>query len=316
MNDLAKVDRPTTEVAAAPVQIDPEMQLENMWLHGLSRHTRRAYVADLARFRQFIRVPIRDVTLGNLQDFVDHLQSLPLVPGSRHRIISGVKSFFAFAHRLGYLPFDASRALRLRGSWKDTLNERILSELEVAKLIDATASTGSPRAPRDRAIVVMLYFCGLRVSELLNLTWKDLAPSALGDQGWAAILGKGQKPRTVPIAPEPWRAIEQLRSHIAESGEDAGEARLFRLCASQVNRIIKAAAKRAGINKPVSAHWLRHCFCSHSLDHGAPLHLVQRDAGHSNISTTGRYLHVRPNESAGAFLRAMTEGQTRNPKPE
>ena len=78
--------------------------------------------------------------------------------------------------------------------------------------------------------------------------------------------------------------------------------RVFELSASQAGRIVKAAAKKAGLSAAVSPHWLRHCHGSHALDHGAPLSLVQATLGHANVATTSRYLHARPSESSSSFL--------------
>jgi integrase/recombinase XerD len=293
--------RPADSLAARPAQTDREMQLENLWLHGLSRHTRRAYVADLRRFRKFAAAPLPQINLGEIQAFADHLATLPLRPGSRHRILSGVKSFFAYAHRLGYLPFDIARPLRLP-SGKDTLNERILSPMEVQSLISAC------EPGRDRLIAEMLYYCGLRVSELASLTLPDA--TARKDGGQITVFGKGGKTRTVLVPAFLW---DELNSQLATRNSQL----LFPLSTSQVTRIIHAAAARAGIKKPVSAHWLRHCHCSHALEAGADLALIQATVGHANIATTSRYLHARPDRSSSSFLqRPAAKPQTGNPHDE
>ncbi len=105
------------------------------------------------------------------------------------------------------------------------------------------------------------------------------------------------------------------------TGNPNVDALIFPLSTSQICRIVRKAAIAAGIAKPVSPHWFRHCFCSHAIDRGAPIHLVQRDAGHSSVAVTSRYLHARPKESAARFLPKMprrreTGGETRNPKSE
>ena len=221
---------------------------------------------------------------ADIQAFADYLDSLPLRPGSRHRILSGLKSFFAFAHELELLPANVARPLRMLAG-KDTLNERILTEDEVDRLIEACA------LPRDRLIAGILYYCGLRVSELVNLTRADL--SSRGNAGQLTVMGKGNKTRAVLLPDFLWA---ELTAWI--SGGDF----IFVVSASQVCRIIRAPPG-AGISKPVSPHWLRHCHCSHALERGADLSLIQATVGHENVATTSRYLHARPERSSSSFLR-------------
>ncbi len=130
--------------------------------------------------------------------------------------------------------------------------------------------------------------CGLR--------WRDLA--ARDDAGQVTVFGKGGKTRVVLLSANTWRAILALRN---STGPDApvflsreGGA----LDPTQVRRIVKAAARRAGLPEAISPHWFRHAHGSHSLDRGAPIHLVQQTLGHASVATTGRYLHARPTDTA------------------
>lgn len=129
---------------------------------------------------------------------------------------------------------------------------------------------------------------------------------ARGSAGQVTVFGKGGKTRTVLLAAPIWVEVLRLRG-------DAGlDEPVFRsrksdvkgsgLDRSQVYRIVASAAKRAGIEGQVSPHWLRHAHASHSLDRGAPIHLVQTTLGHASVATTSRYLHARPNESSSLYL--------------
>ncbi len=198
-----------------------------------------------------------------------------------------MKSFFAFAHRLGAIPFDVGRPLRMPAH-KDALSERILTEEEVGRLIDAAKAT------RDRLIVETLYYCALRVSELTSLLWSDLSRRL--DGGQLTVMGKGGKTRSVLIPPGLFDDLVRF------GGADPANF-VFDVSISQVGRIVHAVAKTAGIGKPVSPHWLRHCHASHALDRGAPLSLVQATLGHGNVATTSRYLHARPDRGSSSFLR-------------
>ena len=272
-------------------QADADSHLIGLWLHGRSRHTQRAYRSSVSRFRGFAEKPIRSVTLGDLQRFADSLAEL--TPSSRSRILSDVKSLLAFGHRTGYLTFDVGRALRLP-SQKDTLGERILSEADVLRMI------ASEPNERNRVLLLLLYGAGLRVSELCSLKCPDLQER--GDAGQVTVLGKGSKTRTVLLSKSVWKELSALT---ALRGMDAAvfvSQKGGALSASQVQRVVKDAARRAGLSWDVSPHWLRHAHASHALDRGAPIHLVQATLGHTSVATTGRYLHARPNDSSGQYL--------------
>jgi integrase/recombinase XerD len=275
-------------------QAETDQQLIELWLHGRSRHTQRAYRRDAERFLCAVEKPLHRITLSDLQGFADQLGQSDLEPSSIHRTMSAVKSLFAFGHRLGYLRFDVARPLRLP-ALKDQLAERILDETDVVRMI------ALERMPRNRAILLTLYAGGFRVSEVCSLKWSDL--QRRDSAGHITVFGKGGKTRTVLVPESVWNALVSLR------GEAGDQAPVFRsrkgghLDESQVWRVVRKASERAGIDKDVSCHWLRHAHASHALDHGAPIHLVQATLGHSSISTTGRYLHARPSESSGDYLR-------------
>jgi integrase/recombinase XerD len=294
--ETAIVPAATSTIVAVEPEPTPDEQLVRLWLDGLSRHTQRAYSRDVGRFFARVGKPLRAVTLADVQGFAKHLSTLQLEPGSRHRVLSAVKSLSAYATRLGYLQYDVARPLRLPAG-KDTLTERILEAADVVRLIDATTT------PRNRLMLQLLYIAGVRVSELVALTWNDARPHK--GAGQITVLGKGKKTRTIRLELPTWTAL------LAARGSSAAEAPIFKsrkgghLDESQVLRIVKAAARRAGVTDAVSPHWLRHCHASHALDEGAPIHLVQQTLGHSSVATTSRYLHARPGESSSKFLRQV-----------
>lgn len=267
-------------------------QLIGIWLHGRSPHTQRAYAADVARLRSRTGKPLAAVTLQDLQDFADSVAELS--PASRYRALSAVKSLLAFGHRLGYLPFDVGRALRLPAV-RGRLAERILPEAGIHRMLSLEPGE------RNRAILTLLYASGVRVSELCGLRWRDVQSN--GDSAQVTVFGKGGKTRAIRLPVSVWQQLTRLR------GADDGAQPLFRsrkkggaLTPVGVLRIVRRAARRAGIDVAVSPHWLRHAHASHALDRGAPIHLVQATLGHASITTTGRYLHARPTDSSSRFL--------------
>jgi len=139
-----------------------------------------------------------------------------------------------------------------------------------------------------------------RVSELCGLRWRDARPR--DDAGQVTLFGKGGKTRTVLLTAATWRELEAAR------GDAGSDDPVFRsqkggpLSPVQVWRIVRAAARRAGIEGDVSPHWLRHAHASHALDRGAPVHLVQATLGHADLRTTSKYTHARPTDSSARYL--------------
>jgi integrase/recombinase XerD len=281
----------TTGVAAAPEPSSDDRLIE-IWLHGRSPHTQRAYAADVARLRAHARKPLAALTLADLQSFADAVAEF--APATRYRALSAVKSLVAFGHRLGYLPFDVGGALRLPAV-RGRLAERILPESGVHRMLSLEPNE------RDRAILTLLYASAVRVSELCSLRWRDVQAS--GDSAQITVFGKGGKTRAIRLPAAVGQQLERLR------GDAGGEGPVFRsrkqggaLTPVAVLRIVRQAARRAGIGLAVSPHWLRHAHASHALDRGAPIHLVQATLGHASVSTTGRYLHARPTDSSSRYL--------------
>ena len=277
-----------------PQQAESDQHLIELWLHGRSRHTQRAYRRDAEKFLEALGKTLHRITLGDLQEYAGQLVESGLEPSSVYRSISAVKSLFAFGHRLGYLPFDVARPLRLP-ALRETLAERILDEADVLRMI------ALERMPRNRVILLTLYAGGFRVAELCSLKWSDL--QGRNEAGQITVFGKGNKTRAVLMPLSVWNAVQALRK---EAGDNAPVFRSRKggghLDESMVWRIVRKAAKRAGIEKAVSCHWLRHAHASHALDRGAPIHLVQATLGHSSVATTGRYLHARPTDSSSRYL--------------
>ena len=284
-SSLVPESRPSGENDAAFVEL---------WLGTkVSVHTRRAYRCEMDRFRQAMDKPLAWVTMADLQAYAEQLGRGGHKPATQNRALTAIKSLLSFGQETGYLPFNVGAAVKLRPN-PDGLAQRILEESEVAKLIDQ-AQPG-----RDRLLLRLLYMSGIRVSELAQLKWCDLMPRA--EAGQITVFGKGGKTRAILLKPKTWTALLALR------GEAGAVAPVFRsqkggpLDVSQIRRIVYAAAKRAGLPKKVSPHWLRHAHASHALDRSAPIHLVQATLGHASVSTTGRYLHARPTESSSLYL--------------
>jgi integrase/recombinase XerD len=277
----------TTELTTATAT----EQMLNMWLHGRSPSTQNSYRFYAKQFLKFVNKPLHLVSVADVQGWQDTLTHLS--PGSQRTAIAIVKSLLSYAHKLGILPVNVGLPIR-QPKAKDSLNERILSELEVQTMIALETN------PRNRAILRLLYSGGLRVSEVCQLKWKDI--NLRGNSGQVTVCGKGSKTRTVLLPPGAFREVCQLRGSAGQDDPVFKSKKKGHLDRSRVLRIVAAAGKRAGIPGKVSPHWLRHAHASHSLDRGAPIHLVQKTLGHESVATTSRYLHARPTDSSGLFL--------------
>ena len=274
-------------------QAETDDQLMELWLHGRSHHTQRAYRADAERFRRHVAKALRSATLADLQGFADALDASGCVPASRNRVLAGVKSLYSFGHRLGYFPFDVARTIRLTPV-REALSERILSEPEVLRMIALEPN------PRNRTLLTTLYASGVRVSEASGLQWRHVQARAEGGQ--ITVFGKGGKTRSILLPPSVWTALLALRGSHGEDEPVFRSRKSNPLSASQILRVVKRASRRAGIATNVVVHTFRHAHASHSLERGAPIHLVQATLGHSSVATTGRYLHARPTDSSSRYL--------------
>lgn len=271
-------------------------QLVNMWLHGKSLHTAEYYRLYAKRFLEFVGKPLHLVTLAEVQGFATSLEESGLAQSTQRTIMAAVRSLISFGHKSDVLPKNVGALVELPEA-PDSLNERLLSELEVQTMIVLETN------PRNRAILRLLYLGGLRVSELCQLRWKNL--QSRGESGQVTVKGKGLKTRSVLLPKSLWVELIQMQGSAApddpvfRSRKRSQEGHLTR---ERVHQIVKAAAKRAGIQGQVSPHWLRHAHASHALERGAKIHLVADTLGHSSIAVTGRYLHARPEESSSLYL--------------
>jgi integrase/recombinase XerD len=285
---------PQSNEAEIVRQAHNDEQVIDLWLHGRSPHTQKAYTGDIVRLFKFVNKQLRHITLGDLQGFADSLIEEGLKPASQNRILAAVKSLITFAYKIGYLKFDISKPLRV-SKFRDELSERIMTEAEVQRII------GMENHPRNKLLLRVLYCGGIRVSELCRLCWKDIQERDKGGQ--MTVYGKGGKTHTI-IVPEPlWGDLMAYKNTAVEENPVFLSRKGGHLDPSQVWRIVRKSAVRAGIKKAVSPHWFRHAHASHALDRGAKISLVQATLSHSSIQTTGRYLHAKPEESSSTYLQ-------------
>lgn len=291
----------SAQVPAGAPEIDQKIVF--MWVAQKSANTQLAYLADYARFAAQVGKPLDQINLEDLLKFDAWLKSLGIEDSSRKRTLSAVKSLFVFAMKNfpAYIPLNPAAGL-LVPKPKDSLNERILTEEQVVKLIDAAKDN-----PRDHLLLRMLYFTGTRIEEVVGLGWRDCNAAAGKDAaaGFLTIYGKRSKTRVVRVEDPLWSDLMKIYKDCAFGRVFifAGEVPNTHLSKSRGWGIVKAAARRAGLSDRVSPHFLRHSIATHMIDHGASLFDVQIFLGHESAETTKRYIHSRPTISADSFLR-------------
>lgn len=262
---------------------------------GYSPNTLDAYIRDLLKLINYLEEEdkrLEDVQLSDLQHFAASLHDIGIHPRSQCRILSGVRSFFRFLELEGYRDDDPSELLE-----SPVLGEHLPEVLsaEEVDMLESSIDLSKWEGHRNRAIVEVLFSCGLRVSELVNLKLSDLF---LQEQ-YVRVMGKGSKERLVPISP---RAIKELdywfmdrRVMKIKPGEEDYvflNRRGAHLTRVMILIMIKQQAEAAGIQKTISPHTLRHSFATALLEGGADLRAIQAMLGHESIGTTEIYTHI------------------------
>ncbi len=260
-----------------------DLEIIDQWLYGRSLATQDYYRRYALQFLENAGKGLKAANLSDLQRFASDLQQRGLAASSQRTAIAAVKSLLSFACKAGHLQSNAAQLLH-PPKVRETLSERILGEAEVAAAIRLELDE------QARLVLKMLYFSGFRSSELCGLRWKDLRPS--GDAGTATVFGKGGKTRSVLLPNAFWLELQAARQ--------SDESPFFAGTRFDLYKLVKRAFERAGCK--ASPHYLRHAHASHSLDHNAPIHLVQQTLGHASIATTGRYLHAKPSDSSSRYL--------------
>lgn len=284
--------RPIDDIEQVRARYNVYLQVEK----GLSANTASSYGEDVDKLLGYMtqsHKPVEAATLDDLETFVAALHDVGISPRSTARIISGVKSFYKFLTAEGYIESDPTRLLPAPKPGRHL--PEVLSVDEIDRMI-ACIDMSAPMGQRNRAIIETLYGCGLRVSELTGLRISHI----YSDEGYILVDGKGDKQRLVPIDDI---ALEQInlyiddtRSHqVVKRGND--DILFLNNRGSQLSRvmvfyIIKDLCERAGIDKTVSPHTLRHSFATHLLEGGANLRAIQQMLGHESITTTEIYVHI------------------------
>ncbi|MDH0659347.1 site-specific tyrosine recombinase XerD [Empedobacter sp. GD03865] len=259
----------------------------------VSANTIEGYLRDIQKLINYSDKQPLDYSQDDLRDFVHDFASSEYSVRSQARVISGLKSFFGY---LQLEDFREDNPTSLLETPKIGMKlPDVLSEKEIDKMIEVI-DLSKPEGQRNRAIIEVLYGCGLRVSELINLKISDL----FFDDGFIRVIGKGNKQRLVPISDYTIKYInlykESIRIHLPIQAGFEDFLFLNRrgknLTRVMIFTIVKELSIIAGIKKTISPHTFRHSFATHLLKNGADLRAIQLMLGHESITTTEIYTHV------------------------
>lgn len=262
---------------------------------GLSRHTVEAYKHDVEAFFSYLNITIEAVKETHIIDYLSYLREQEYAISTISRALIAIKVFFRYMKKEGYIKENIAFYLESPKLWQ--LIPAVLSGREVEALL-ASPDPTVPLEARDKAILEVLYACGLRVSELCGLNLQDV------DDQFVKVFGKGGKERIVPMGRKAVEAVDYYLTHFR--GQHDLEPLFLtnqgkRITRQEVWKRIKYYAKQCKIEKNISPHTLRHSFATHLLDNGADLRVIQELLGHGSISSTDRYTHVSRSHLQEAF---------------
>ena len=280
---------------------------------SLSGNTLDAYKHDVEKLLHFLQGEGKnpeEAALEDLQTFAAQLHDIGVGPRSQCRILSGVRSFYRYLVMDGYLEDDPTELLE-----SPVLGEHLPEFLTVDEVdqLESSIDLSKPEGHRNRAIIEVLFSCGLRVSELVALKWSQLYQQ----ERYLRILGKGSKERLVPISDRalkeidlylPWR--NELKIKPGEEDYIFLNRRGAHLTRTMILIMLKQQAEQAGIKKTISPHTLRHSFATALLEGGADLRVIQALLGHESIGTTEIYTHI----TMQTLRREVLEHHPRNMK--
>ena len=272
---------------------DSDDQLISLWISQKATTTQQTYSMVVQQLFSFTGKPLKEIKLDDLTLWLESFRLRQVAIPTLNNKLAAIKSLFSFGVKTGYLQSNPAALIKTLKP-KDALNERMLQEDEVIRLLNSASSQ------RDSILLKLLYSLGLRVSELIGLNWTDFKETNAGIT--VTVFGKGSKTRSL-LLPQPlWAELQQLPRN--EKTKAVFLSRFGnRLDRHAVHRLVKKAAEKAGINPHTSAHWLRHAHASHSLKHGAGIDLLMKSLGHSSLAVTSRYLHCQPSECTSQFIR-------------
>lgn len=282
---------------------------------SLSDNTLQAYEADINKLYDYFTikgVDYKKATLSDFQGFFIYLNELGIQTSSQARMVSGIKSFYSYLYSETIIEDDPTQLLEM-----PRISRHLPSVLSVEEidLLKSAIDLSKPEGQRNKTIIEVLYSCGLRVSELINLKISNIFP----EEGFIQVFGKGSKQRLIPISDT---ALKEISLYMVDRNaldiKPGNEDFLFlnlrghSLTRQAVFNLIKTAAHTAEIKVNISPHTLRHSFATHLLEGGADLRIIQELLGHESILTTEIYTHIDMTYLRDTILTCHPRNKNRN----
>lgn len=263
------------------------------WLYGKSPSTIRNYSRVIKNYIDYLGdTHIANSTKSDLRDYIELLISQGASTNTLNTYGNIIKSFFSFLNMESHVITNITANVKVPKP-VSAVRERILTRQEIDAMITLESNQ------RNRLILQLLFFCGLRVSELTSLKWQDIKDN--GSTAYIHVTGKGNKQRTLIIPVLLWQQIKAFK------GSSDNNSPVFpsrkggsHLTQKAVWDIVSTASNRIGIS--ASPHWLRHTHATLALQNGADVHQVSTSLGHASIATTSKYLHARPDNCSSLYL--------------
>ena len=265
---------------------------------SLSDNSIAAYTHDIELFMQYLKsinhsMLLKDIDQENIENFLAHLYELGLSANSQARILSGIKKFYAYLIQEKIIEINPTQLISSPSIGRHIPD--VLTYQEICSMID-NIDLSQPFGHRNKAILEVMYGCGLRVSEVISLKISNIYI----DDEFIRVFGKGDKERLIPISQSIIKTLylyidgERKSQNINYKHSDTVfiNRRGAGLSRQMIFLIIKDLAEKAGIKKNIGPHTIRHSFATHLLEGGADLRAVQQMLGHSSISTTEIYTHI------------------------
>jgi len=282
---------------------------------GLSRNTLVAYRSDLLQLETFLAERGRGFTDAGHSDLAAYLDSLSAAPSTLQRKLACVRSFYRHLRREDVIAHDPTADLR--GPRRSGKLPKVLSRAEVSRLLAGPKGT-EPRALRDRALLELMYACGLRASEVIGLELTDVDEQ----EGVLRARGKGSKERLVPVGRHALAALAAYYSRgrpllvgLSSESHVFVNARGRALTRQGLYKIIQRHARDVGLEGKMGPHTLRHTFATHLLAGGCDLRSLQEMLGHADLSTTQMYTHLSAERLKETYFRAHPRALSSRGRP-
>lgn len=273
-------------------QANTDQEIISLWLHGKSKSTVYIYTQAIKQFLDFTGKPLSACFYEDVIGYLRMLEMKGYKPRTRKIKLMAVKSLYSFCTRLGYLPVNLAAQVPNIIKINDCPRLKAIDYDLISRLI-----SGVPDV-RNKLIIKTLYLLGLRVSELVNMKWSDF--HQINGNIELEVIGKGEKLRTILVPKHLYHDLLWQKKHLVYVFiSDLRQAKLNRVT---INKMLNVNCDRLGI-KRINPHAFRHSHATHSLANGCDLSLLQQSLGHSDISTTQKYLSLRKGEGSSTYLR-------------